>query len=301
MGAGVAGRFVLPAPRDPAVSRRLRWGACIGAAVIVAGSAADILATLNDVQGSADAALVRDYLANTRHGRATLLRLALAAALLPLALPGCGGSVTRQDRVATRRTPRRLGTFSWTSHAAATAGAPAVLADLVHFGAASAWAGPILYLAVHPRWAEQPSLLQTALPRVSRIGLISVFLLFVTGAYTALIHMQNPERFMASPYASALGIKLAVVFVIVGITAASRLWLLSAFLRHEGTTPLRRAVRTEAAVLVAVFFLTGVLTNTSPPHEAGVQAAVPKNLASLLRFLTGRWAGICAASWRYFR
>lgn len=303
LGAGVTSRFVLPSLRDAALSRRLRWGVLTGAVVVLIGSGLDILLTLHGILGFVDMPLVQNYLMNTRHGRAILVRLALVAVVLALALTGLGrGNATAEDGNAGRPEARwsitnvlfvlagvtLLGTFSWTSHAAAMGGTPPLLADLVHYGAATVWAGPILYLALYPHWHEHQPALRKAFQHISRIGLVSVLLLFATGAYTALIHMQNPERFVASPYGLALGAKLAVVLLIIGIAALNRFWLLPAFLNAERSERFRTAVRSEALLLVTVFVLTGVLTTSALPHEGGAQPTVAENLVAFLRFLTGR-------------
>ena len=167
LGAGVTSRFVAGSVRDDALARRLRFGALIGAAVVIVGSIANLLLTVHGALGYLDVPLVQNYLANTRHGRATLVRLSLVLVVVVLALLGLrkrhvtagGGDVVRSgwrvtDALSVLTGVMLLGTFSWTSHAAAMGGTPPLLADLVHFGAATAWAGPILYLALYPHWRE---------------------------------------------------------------------------------------------------------------------------------------------------
>lgn len=303
LGAGVTSRFVLPSLRDTALLKRLRWGVLAGAVVVVIGSGLDIFLTLHGILGFVDVPLVQNYLMNTRHGRAILVRLALVAVVLALALTRLRrGKVTAEDGDAGRPEARwsitdllfvlagvtLLGTFSWTSHAAAMGGTPPLLADLVHYGAATVWAGPILYLTLYPHWHEHRPALRKAFRRISRIGLVSVLLLFATGAYTALIHMQNPERFVASPYGLALGAKLIIVLLIVGIAAWNRFWLLPAFLNADRSERFRTAIRSEAVLLIAVFLLTGVLTTSALPHGAGDQPTVTQNFVAFVRFLTGR-------------
>jgi len=299
LGAGVTGRFVLPAPPDAALTRRLRWGALAGAAVLMIASALDVLLTLQGILGFVDAPLVQGYLANTRHGRAVLVRLVLVVAvtLLTLRLTGRqaadegAGTRGKGARLATDcllvlAGVALLGTFSWTSHAAAMGGTPPLLADLIHFAAAGAWAGPLVFLALHPNWGEHRPALTAAFGRVSRIGMASVLALFATGTYTALIHMQDPARFVTSPYGLALGAKLVAVLAIVTIAALNRFVLLPRFLRGGAAAGLRRAIRWEAGLLVVVLLLTGALTTSALPHDAGPRPSAVENLGSFLRFLT---------------
>lgn len=295
---------MIPFPPDTALTSRFRWGLTIGASAIVLASASDILLTLQGMLGFVETRLVRDYLAGTRHGNATLLRLGLVLVVIALALLNrrARTATVEGDDQASFAGPGKgitntlfvlvgvmlLGTFSWTSHAAAMGGTPPLLADLVHYGAAAAWAGPIFYLAFTPRWDEMLPAMRIAFRRISRIGLASVLLLFLTGTYTALIHMQDPERFVTSPFGWALGAKLGVVLLRVAIAAANRLWLLPAFVQGNRPERFQNAVRTEAMLLVAVFLLTGLLTTSALPHDPSAQPSALENLVRFLRFLTGR-------------
>ena len=110
-------------------------------------------------------------------------------------------------------------------------------------------------------------------------------LLFITGSYTALIHLQNPERFAASPYGQTLLYKLVLVGVIVALAAYNRIWLLPASLRGALVSRFQRVLRLEALALIAVFIATGILTTSALPHEPGLQSSVWDNLTTLLRAL----------------
>ena len=124
--------------------------------------------------------------------------------------------------------------------------------------------------------------------RVSALGLACVLLLFATGAYTSLIHLQNPERFAASPYGRALMLKLLLVGVIVGLAAYNRMWLLPASLKGQLTARFQRVIQLEALTLIAVFITTGILTTSAMPHEPGLPPTALENLTTLLRYLGAR-------------
>ena len=291
IGAGVFGRFV--APELQGVRRPLVLGSSLGAAMLLIGSIVDVTQTLNNVVSRYDAALLTDYMRSTRHGNAVLVRLGLVFAVTFSTFWWI------RSAHALSTTARRinhalylslslalLATFSWTSHAAAMGGVPPLLADLAHFSAASAWPGAVLYLALVPVWSEpRREMLNRALKRVSALGLACVALLFITGGYTSLIHLQNPERFAASPYGQALIYKLLLVGVIVGLAAYNRFWLLPASLNGNFMNRFQYMLRLEALTLIAVFIITGILTTSATPHEPGVQPTVFENLTALLRYL----------------
>ena len=301
VGAGVFGRFVAPELRVHGGARTLqRSGVLAGVFVLLVGSVLDVAQTLHTLVGHYDDVFLMEYLRFTRHGNATLLRFVLTATLAFLSLRLIDSGAYAPHRRST--TPYGanyvyvslslglLATFSWTSHAAALGGAPPLLADLAHFTAASAWPGAVFYLALVPDWrsGEQRADLTKALRRVSALGLACVVLLFLTGSYTSLIHLQNPIHFAASPYGETLLYKLLLVVSIVGLAAYNRLWLLPAFLRGELICRFQNVLRLEALTLVAVFVITGVLTTSATPHEPGIQPTAFENLTTLLRYLGAR-------------
>jgi putative copper export protein len=180
-----------------------------------------------------------------------------------------------------------LSTVSVTSHAAAMGGNPALLADLAHFAAACTWAGPLFYLALYPGWRTVARRdLTAALHALSRVGLASVGLLFVSGFYSSLLHLQDPPAFIASPYGRVLGVKLGLVFLTIALAGINRFWLLPSF-TARGALGLRVALRAELVVLVAIFVATGMLSTSPLPHP-GDPLGVLANLQTLWRLLFAR-------------
>ena len=277
VGGGVTVAVVAPelAAVGGALRRRVFWGAAVGAGLLLCGSALDIVLTLRAALGRLPSfELLVSYLSSTRHGHATLYRFALVILVFILTL-------TLGRHAARRRAPASellavyfglslflLGTFSYTSHAAATGGTPPLVADLAHFVAATVWAGPLFYLALSD-WRDPYGALQPAFKRVSRTGLFSVMTLFATGIYATLVHLQDPAGFAISPYGFVLYAKVFLVLVIVALAALNRFWLLPAFLRGAQQlrrVNFRRVVRAEGTLLLAVFLLTGVLSTSALPH-----------------------------------
>lgn len=301
IGGGVTAYAVAPelTATGRALRRRIGWGAITGAGLLLVGSALDIVLTLLGALGSLSSELTYSYLTSTRHGHAVLVRTVLVVLLLPLTLWLVHYATNRSTANAAARGRHNwvvgiylvasfllLGTFSYTSHAAAMGGTPPLMADLAHFAAATVWAGPLLYLALVPDWHEPYQAgLQVAFKRVSFIGLLSVLTLFATGIYTTLIHLQEPVRFATSPYGFALYAKVTLVLVIVGLATVNRFWLLPAFLQC-GAARFKKAVRIEGVLLAAVLIATGILTTSALPHGSGPPDAWA-NLINLLNLLKG--------------
>jgi putative copper export protein len=291
LGGPVFDRLVLagvPMRRRVLSERSLRAGALTGAGLVGLAGAADVVLTIQQVLGRVDAALVLDYLPATRHGRATLARLALVPPVAALAWVRPTGEVRMRARLlaAVLAIPL-VATFSWTSHAAAMGGTVPLLTDMVHLGAACAWGGSLGYLALSSTWRapDAADALRGPLRRLSRVGLVAVGLLALTGGVSALTHLQDPARFAVSAYGVTLYVKVALVVVIVAIAAGHRRVLLPALEAHGATGRLRIAVRVEAGVLVAVLAVTGILTTRAVPHAPGASANAAENLMRLLRAL----------------
>ena len=289
VGGGVTVAVVAPelAAVGGALRRRVLWGAAVGAGLLLLGSAFDIVLTLRAALGQFPPfSLLPGYLSSTRHGHATLYRFVLVALVFSLTL------------ALNRRAPTSelmavyfglslflLGTFSYTSHAAATGGTPPLVADLAHFVAATVWAGPLFYLALSDWRDPYQEGLQAAFRRVSTVGLGSVLTLFASGFYATLVHLQDPVGFATSPYGFVLYAKVFLVLVIVALAAFNRFRLLPAFL-NEGSLRLKRTVRAEGVLLVAVFLATGVLTTSALPHGEEHTSAWT-NLVNLVHTLEG--------------
>ena len=294
VGGGVAARFVAPRLllESPAFRRRLGAGTLLGLGLLALLSALDLVVTIHSAIGRVDPELLGQYLTSTRHGRATLVRYGLLAVLGLLAL----GQARAPTTARSFRSPQHalfavlaaslLGTFSATSHAAAMGGRTPLLVDLAHFAAACAWAGPLLYLALYPGWqgAGRPALGQ-ALANLSRVGLLSVGLLFASGLYSSLLHLQDPPAFVASPYGRVLGVKVGLAVLTVGLAGLNRFWLLPAL--NRGSGGLRSALRAETAVLFTIFVATGVLSTSPLPH-AGEMTGVLANVQTFWAYLWAR-------------
>lgn len=303
VGGAVTARWLAPGLVQ-ARGKRLVTTLLLAGAVLLAGAALlDVAATLRSALGRVDGDLLQRYLATTRHGAVTRLRLALApaVALLTVAqvwwrrpllanVPGAparwvGGLL---DALLAAAALLLLYGFSSLSHAAAMGGVVPMWADLVHVCAAAAWAGPLGYLAMLRGWEGERAYAAAAFQRLSRVGLVAVAALALTGTLTALTQLGEPRTFVASAYGVSLGVKLALVLAVVVVAALNRYRHLPRFLAGGPGGPLRRAVTLEAVLLVAVFLATGALTTSALPHAADASTSAFENLRRLLELLRPR-------------
>ncbi len=97
-------------------------------------------------------------------------------------------------------------------------------------------------------------------------------LLFATGIYASLLHIERPDVLTATLYGRTLIVKLALVGVILGIAALNRWHFLPKLSAHgygTGALPHRfgRVLLLEAALLLTIFAVTGLLTTSPLPHD----------------------------------
>lgn len=255
LGAGIYRYFIAPG----AWKGRLLWGAGLGAGVLVVSSLADVVWRLTQVLGRFDPDLTFTYFVQTAGGRFTLLRVALVlVTLVALRLPWRWPFVFVGLGV--------LYSFSATSHAAVMDGAPALVADLGHFVAASFWGGAVVYTAL--TWNALGTARLRALERVSRSGLGAVILLSLTGVYASALHLAAPDQLVSTPYGLALSLKLMIVTIILGVAALNR-WHFLPRLRAnpQSHQDFGRILFVEACLLLTVFAATGLLSTSPLPHD----------------------------------
>ncbi len=241
-------------------------GALLGAALLVGASAADVTWTVTQLLGRFDPAFILKYLWSTNHGRATLVRV--VATIFVMVFIVVGPNPKLHKSVMWLLVPvglGLLGTFSFLSHAATMHGPPALLADLAHLTAATLWGGAVLYTALSPLGRREPAALTGTMGRLSRLGLGCVLLLSATGVYASVLHLARPTELTTTPYGLALVLKLILVGIVLSIAALNRWWLLPALERGE-TRRMGQLLKLEAALLIAVFAATGILTTRPLPH-----------------------------------
>ncbi len=160
-----------------------------------------------------------------------------------------------------------LATLTQLSHAAAEEGLLPLLADWLHVAAASVWMGgllgfPLVLLGpLRAMAAEQRAglLRVRAVRRFSRIAILAVTIVVLTGAYATLLHLPDFSALIGTPYGRALLIKLGML-VLVLATGGINLML-------EGREPFERLIWIELILALGIFVATGVLTSLPPPAD----------------------------------
>lgn len=228
-----------------------------------------------------------DLLFGTRFGVlwiGRIILLMLFGALLP-------ASPTRRNRwLAFGLALLWLLTLSLGGHAAAEA-RPAwpVLADWLHMLAASVWVGGLIHLGAG-LWSLRPldeatrtRLTARLLPYFSRLALVSVAILALSGVYAAIQRLGSLDALISSAYGRTLLIKLLIMLPMLGLGALNLL-VVTGRLQHaadtDGPTPwsqrFRRSVIGEMTLGVLLLLSVGVLTLLPPPAGAASEGSRPK-------------------------
>jgi copper transport protein len=276
--AALLHRAVAEAPADrPDASRWLRAAAILGAAAslgvvpLLSAHGSDPRASLGDVVGSA------------RGAWAIVAAAAFALlALLPRHRWWQGG----------RPAPAVLGALAAAvvalplgGHAAD--GSPAlvlVVAEIVHVVAMGAWAGGLAGLLLLRRGAgADDRRLAAALARFSPLALWCVVALTAAGTFLAVLQLTTLYDLTDTGYGRAIAIKAFLLLGIVGIVVLQRELLLprlreaDADAAPSAARDVRRALRGEVGLLLAVLVVTGALATSTPPRAA---APEPVRLAA---------------------
>jgi copper transport protein len=187
----------------------------------------------------------------------------VSARLVVLAIAGT--MLNRRNNVAAAVVAVALAaTWSATGHAVAgTWPVLAVALDMVHVLAMSVWIGGLVLLCVcvlpRSRLQARKGERAQALARFSRVALVSVAVLLVSGGLLALRTAGMSGLLSGSSYASLIVFKAGGFGVLLWLAAMSR----SAVRRNAGVH-IRRSATAEIAVGAAVLAVSAVLVATPP-------------------------------------
>ena len=193
-------------------------------------------------------------------GVAGLARLALISMAL-VALPGHGRAAA-----ALALTAVVVGGLS--GHAAAISPWVTMPAKVIHLGAASIWFGGLLLLVVAPDRPEDGSDAWTfgALAQaVSAAALLSVVLISASGMVQSARFVGDFAGYWGTPYGRGVLAKWAGLIVLVGFGAYHRFRVMPGLESGAEERGLRRTVRLETIVMLAVVMLAAWLARVSPP------------------------------------
>jgi copper transport protein len=161
-----------------------------------------------------------------------------------------------------------MATFSLKSHSAALNDPLAVVFDIIHLSAMAAWFGGLLPLfMLLRRTSITPAIL---VPRFTRVALVSVSLLALTGLYSALLEVQTLNALVTTSYGLSLLVKVAIFVVLVGLGALNFLILTPRFKKGENgaVRNLRLSMRAEMVLGIFLLAAVGVLAGASPSFQA---------------------------------
>ena len=173
-----------------------------------------------------------------------------------------------------------MAAIAWTGHGGAALGETGNLhltADVLHLTAAAAWIGgivPFTLLLVSARrhhTIEWVSLACDSVLRFSRLGIVAVGTLLVTGIVNAWILVGSVRALLFTEYGQLLTLKLVVFGLMLMFAAVNRFRLAPQLppptddkARREALRQLTRNSTTEFALGLAIFAIVGLL-GTLPP------------------------------------
>jgi copper transport protein len=137
------------------------------------------------------------------------------------------------------------------------------LADGVHVGAAAVWIGGLLALALLLR--RSPEWLRIFAPTFSNAALVSFGVLAISGTLTTLLYTEQLVDLLRTTWGQLLLIKVILAIAVLPAAAWLRRGVRRANPQQSGR--FRRLLFADAAILLGVIGLTGVLTHVSPMVE----------------------------------
>ncbi len=263
--------------------RRMLWFSAI---VLLLASAAQIL-----TQAAAIGAPPVELLLETAWGRLWLWRIGLLlVALVLMSLPTIRLRAPVRlrldgilDWLTLAASVGVLITLSLTSHAAATPGIAqfALANDVLHLIAASVWVGGLFALIVgtpmfvsgipeSTRRIAQSRIIR----RFSAAAILSVCVLFVTGAFSAWAQVTEFAAIVV-PYGTALRVKIALIVPLLLLGAVNLIWVRPRLRNNTGAARwLRRIVVAEAVLAVLIILVVGFLTSLEPARQVASRLGI---------------------------
>jgi copper transport protein len=159
-------------------------------------------------------------------------------------------------------------TISLHSHAAASGRPLAILIDWAHLAAMAAWIGGLLPLLLQLRRRAVPA--RILIPRFSRLALVCVATLGLTGLAAAVRQIGSWEALLTTAYGRALISKSAAFLVLIGLGAVNLLHLTPRLQRDGGGAQMwfGRTIPAEIVAAGLALALAAVMTGAIPAREA---------------------------------
>jgi copper transport protein len=156
-----------------------------------------------------------------------------------------------------------------------------IVTDVLHLAAGATWLGGLVGLGLTlPSLAGRSRDVAEVLARFSGVAAVVLGLLVVSGSLLGWRIIGSWSGLFGTTYGRLLMVKVGIVALVAGVAWWNRVRLLPRARDAVGHDELRRAadgvrraVRVEALLIVAVLGVTGFLTNQSPRDEP--ESAVP--------------------------
>jgi putative copper export protein len=289
LGQLVAAGFLLPNGAPVELRRALVAWAALASLIFLGATSIGLLVQGAKIQrGMPSQELLLRYLTMTQSGSVWLARTGygIALALILWTLRREAGLNTIR-LLAVLALPL-VASRSLTSHAVAVRedAALAVAVDATHLIFTALWAGGLaalwrlFYLSTRQsspplQWAAQ------LVNRFSRLALVSVALLLITGLYQIWIHVGSLDVLKSTDYGNVLILKLALFIVMLGLGALNLFYTKPELARAAVARTWRpqvdrralRRIRAESLVGVLILCATGLLTVLPPGVHALHQMA----------------------------
>lgn len=153
-------------------------------------------------------------------------------------------------------------------HAATVSPLILIPANAVHLGAVSIWFGGLLLLVLAPQAPTDGSeawRFAAVARSVSAAALLSVLLIAASGIIQAVWLVGDFAAFTGTAYGRGVLAKWAGLFILIGFGALHRFRSMPALERDGDGRALRRTVRLETIVMLAVVMVAAWLARVSPP------------------------------------
>lgn len=163
-----------------------------------------------------------------------------------------------------------------------------VATDALHVAAGATWLGGLVGLVITlPSLAGRAADAASVLARFSALAAVVLALLVVSGSLLGWRIIGSWSGLFETTYGRLLLVKVAVVALVAGVALWNR-WRLLPRARNavghaelqRAATAVRRAVRVEALLIVAVLGVTGFLTNQSPRDETSGAETAPSRVST---------------------
>ena len=210
----------------------------------------------------------------TRFGKVALFQAGVA-----LVVSGVALTATRDARVLLIPAAALVPTTSLAGHASVS-GDLALVSDIVHVGAAAVWTGGLAFVVIALLAAgdERWPLAARAVPRFSRLAVVSVALLVSSGVLNGYEQVGTWRGLWETTYGLLLLAKLALVLPLLALGAYNNRYAVPRLARELASrTEQRRFLRTtgaELALVAAIVGVTAVLVS-EPPARASVAPRGP--------------------------